>query len=118
MGPETAIELNKGPSLAFGPYLHPVLFAELQRVAQEHEIPCQMEVFPSGTGTDANAIQVARAGVPTSLLSIPLRNMHTPIETLSVKDVLRTGRLMAYTIAGLDEGFFKRLVGQIEGAGA
>jgi putative aminopeptidase FrvX len=77
-----------------------------------------MEVMPSGTGTDANAIQVTQAGVPTALLSIPLRNMHTPIETLAVKDVLRTGRLLAYTIAGLDEGFFNKLTGQVKGAGA
>jgi len=118
VGPEDAIELDKGPSLAFGPYLHPVLFGELQRVAREHEIPCQMEVVPSGTGTDANAIQVTQAGVPTALLSIPLRNMHTPIETLAVKDVLRTGRLMAYTIAGMDESFYGRLTGQPKGAGA
>jgi endoglucanase len=126
VGPADAIELDKGPSLAFGPYLHPVLYAELQRVARAHEIPFQTEVVPGRTGTDATAIQVTRAGVPTALLSIPLRNMHTPIETLAVKDVLRTGRLMAYTIAGLDEGFAAKLTGQPvraaqpaeEGAGA
>jgi len=118
VGPGDAIELDKGPSLAFGPYLHPVLYGELQRVAKEHEIPFQMEVVPSGTGTDANAIQVTQAGVPTALLSIPLRNMHTPIETLAVKDLVRTGRLMAYTIAGLDEGFYRRLTPQSPGKGA
>jgi endoglucanase len=116
--PVDAIELGKGPSLAFGPYLHPVLYGELKRVAQEHEIPVQMEVVPSGTGTDATAIQVTRAGVPTALLSIAVRNMHTPIETLSVKDLARTGRLMAYTIAGLNDEFAGRLSGQPEGAGA
>jgi endoglucanase len=112
VGPEDAIELDKGPALAFGPYLHPVLYGELRRVAREHEIPIQMTVEPRGTGTDANAIQVTRAGVPTGLLSIPVRNMHTPIETLSVKDVLRTGRLLACTIAGLDESLIGRLMGQ------
>jgi endoglucanase len=118
VGPEDAIELDKGPALAFGPNLHPVLFGELQRVAQEHEIPVQIEVAPRGTGTDANAMQVTRAGVPTALLSIPLRNMHTPIETLAVKDVLRTGRLMAYTIAGLDQAFAGKLTGRPAGEGA
>jgi endoglucanase len=117
VGPELAIELDKGPSLAFGPYLHPILYGELKRVAQENEIPLQMEVVPGGTGTDATAMQVTRAGVPTALLSIPTRNMHTPIETLAVKDLLRTGRLMAYTIAGLDERFAKRLVGKVDGKG-
>jgi endoglucanase len=110
VSPQHAIELDKGPALAIGPNIHPALFAELKRVADEFEIPVQVEVAPRGTGTDANAMQITREGIPTALLSIPLRNMHTPIETLSVKDVVRTGRLMAQFIAGLDEGFMGKLV--------
>lgn len=110
VGEEHAIDLDKGPALAIGPNLHPVVVSELRRVADQFEIPIQIEVAPRGTGTDANAMQVTRQGVPTALLSIPLRNMHTPIETLSVKDVVRTGRLMAQFIAGLDGTFMDRLV--------
>jgi endoglucanase len=54
-------------------------------------------------------MQITREGIPTALLSIPLRNMHTPIETLAVKDVVRTGRLMAQFIASLDEAFMDKM---------
>jgi putative aminopeptidase FrvX len=104
-----AIELDKGPALGIGPNIHPAMFAELKRVAETFEIPVQVEVSPGPTGTDARAIQVTREGIPTALLSIPLRNMHTPIETLALKDLARTGRLMAQFIAGLDEAFVDRL---------
>ena len=104
-----AIELDKGPALCIGPNIHPAMFAELKRVADAFEIPVQIEVSPRPTGTDARAIQVTREGIPTALLSIPLRNMHTPIEVLAVKDLVRTGRLMAQFIAGLDAAFVDRL---------
>jgi endoglucanase len=104
-----AIELDKGPALCIGPNIHPALFSELKRVADELEIPVQTEVSPRPTGTDARAIQVTREGIPTALLSIPLRNMHTPIETLAIKDLERTGRLMAHFIGGLDEASIERL---------
>lgn len=104
-----AIELDKGPALTIGPNIHPAMWSELKRVADTFEIPVQVEVDPRPTGTDARAIQVTREGIPTALLSIPLRNMHTPIETLATKDLARTGRLMAQFIAGLDDAFVDRL---------
>jgi endoglucanase len=104
-----SIDLGKGPALTIGPNIHPALFGELKRIADEFEIPVQVEVAPRGTGTDANAMQITREGIPTALLSIPLRNMHTPIETLAVKDVVRTGRLMAQFIASLDEAFMDKM---------
>ena len=73
-------------------------------------VPFQVEISPGRTGTDAWAIQVTQDGIPTGLLSIPLRSMHTPIETLSVKDVARTGRLLAHFIASLDESFMDNMV--------
>jgi endoglucanase len=110
VGAAEAIVLDKGPALAIGPNIHPALFAELKAVADEFEIPVQVEVAPGGTGTDANAIQITREGIPTALLSLPLRNMHTPIETLAVKDLVRAGRLLAQFIARLDEGTMDKLV--------
>jgi putative aminopeptidase FrvX len=64
---------------------------------------------PGRSGTDAWAIQVTREGIPTALLSIPLRYMHTSVETLSLKDVERTGRLMAGFVGRLDGGFMERM---------
>jgi len=104
-----AIELNKGPALCMGPNIHPAVFDMLKATATRYEIPFQVEISTRGTGTDANAIQLTREGIPTGLLSIPLRSMHTPIETLSVKDLARTGRLLAHFIAGLDERFIDKL---------
>jgi endoglucanase len=106
---EYSIDIGKGPALTIGPNIHPALHQALKSVADEHEIPVQIEVDPRGTGTDANAMQVTREGIPTALLSIPTRNMHTPIETLSVKDVSRAGRLLAHLISRLDEQFMDQL---------
>ncbi len=119
--PEYAIELDKGPALCIGPNIHPGMFGGLKRVAEKNEIPFQTEVAPRGTGTDANAMQITREGIPTALLSIPLKSMHTSIETLSVKDVERTGRLMAQFIAALDGSFMDELAWKrqpVEGEGA
>ncbi len=103
------MELGKGPAIAFGPNIHPAVFERLRSTAQAHEIPYQVEPIPATTDTDAWAMQVTRAGIPTGLVSIPLRSMHTSVETVSVKDVERAGRLLAYFIAGLDEAFLHAL---------
>ncbi len=101
--------LGKGPTLTIGPNMHPALYAHLKETAGHNEIPFQSSVAAGGTGTDANAIQITRAGIPAALVSIPIRNMHTPIETLSVKDLRRTGRLLAFSIAGMGADFVDTL---------
>lgn len=97
------IEMGGGPGIAIGPNIHPKLYDALVETARRNEIPFQVEAEPRGTGTDGNAIQITRSGVPTAVVYIPLRYMHTPIETLDLKDVRRTARLLALTIARLDE---------------
>lgn len=109
VSPDESIKMNEGPALAIGPNVHPKMQSRLQETASKYEIPLQKEVIPGGSGTDGWAIQVARCGVPTAVLSIPLRYMHTSVETLNVKDVERTGRLMAMFINGLDEAFAAEL---------
>ena len=98
-------KLGGGPQLGIGANFHPKMVERLQAVAEYHDICWQRDIMPARTGTDAWAIQVAREGVPTALLSIPLRNMHSPVETLDMKDVERTGRLLAHFICALDEEF-------------
>lgn len=107
-GPE-ALDLDKGPALVIGPNIHPALWRELKTVAETYEIPVQVSVAPGGTGTDANAIQITREGVPTALLSLPERSMHTPAETLCVRDLQRAGRLLALFIAAMGPDFMDRL---------
>ncbi len=92
---EQSIEANKGPALGIGPHVHPDLFARLQKIAGENDIPTQLEPSPHPGGTDAYAIQMSRCGVATALLSIPLANMHSPLEVIDIRDVRRTGKLIA-----------------------
>jgi len=93
------LPLGAGPSIALGPNFHPGLVEHLKEVADSQEIPYQIDPIPGRSGTDAWAIQVTREGVPTALLSIPLRYMHQPIETLASEDVERAGRLLAAFVA-------------------
>jgi len=101
MSGDNHLAVEKGPQIGIGPNFHDGLLKGLQETAKELEISLPLDPTPGGSGTDAWAIQVSRQGVPTSLLSIPIRNMHSPIETVSVKCVNRTGRLMAEFISGL-----------------
>ena len=103
------IKLGQGPGVAIGPHVHPKVHKRMVETAKEWNIPYSLDPSPYPGGTDAYAIQVARGGVPTILPSIPLRYMHTPIETLDYEDVKRTGRLMAMFIAGVDNEFVEGL---------
>lgn len=108
-GPET-LKMDAGPSIAMGPNVHPRVYERLVAAAKAVELPYLVEPLPGNSGTDAWAIQVARSGIPTGLLGIPLRSMHTPVETVSLRDVERTGRLLAEFAARLDEAFAATLV--------
>ena len=99
--------LDKGPTIGYGPNNHPGIHQGLVEAAKAIELPYQIEPMPRGGGNDAWAMEVVRAGVPTGLISIPIRNMHMPVEILAVKDVERTGRLLAEFAARLDEDFLK-----------
>ena len=81
------VELGKGPVIARGANINPVLFDLIVATAAAEDIPIQIIGVPRATGTDANAMQLSRGGVATALLAIPLRYMHTPVETLSLGDL-------------------------------
>jgi len=101
--------LGKGPTIAVGPNFHPVLVDRLKEVADAREIPYHIVPSPGRSGTDAWAIQVTREGVPTALLSIPIRCMHQPVETLDVQDIERAKRLLAAFVAELELDFLDKL---------
>jgi putative aminopeptidase FrvX len=103
------VKIGGGPAIGFGPNIHPLMHSRLAEVARSYEIAHQIDPIPGASGTDAWAIQVTREGIPTALVSIPLRYMHTSVEALSLKDVERIGRLLAVFISGLDEAFAKQL---------
>lgn len=102
-------KMGGGPQLGIGANFHPKMVARLQEVAAYYDIKWQADIMPGRSGTDAWAIQVARGGVPTALLSLPLRNMHSPVETLDLKDIERCGRWLAHFISELDEDFIDYL---------
>ena len=102
---DTASEIGGGPVISLGPNFHTRLVEQIKETARRHELKFQDDVIPGASGTDAWAIQVAREGIPTSLFSIAIRNMHSPVETLDLRDITRTGRLMALFIASLDADF-------------
>ncbi len=110
---DEALEMGGGPAIAVGPNFHPKVHGRLVDTAKAMEIPYQIEAVPGASGTDAWAIQVTQEGIPTGLLSIPLRSMHTTVETVDVRDVERTGRLLAEFIAGLDEAFAQEIAVQV-----
>ena len=102
--------LGKGPTLAFGPNMHPHLFKKFKDLAEKLEIPYAVEMAPRHSGTDTYAMQVTAEGIPTMVLGIPLRYMHTPVEMVSLKDIQRTGRILAEFIAALEVDFVEKIV--------
>ena len=91
---DNAFEVGTGTVLSIGPNLHPKLTDELFAVSKRHGIKVSTDVDGGNTGTDAWEIQVACDGVPTALISIPLKYMHTSVETLAVSDVKATVNLL------------------------
>lgn len=98
---EYTFALGKGPTIACGPNFHPKVQEALVAAADALEMTYHLEPTTRPPGTDARAIQISREGIPTGLVGIPIRNMHTPVETVSVKDVQRTGRLLAAFVGKL-----------------
>ena len=104
-GLSTAMKLGGGPFMGIGANFHPKMVQRLKDIAAYYDIKWQADIIPARAGYDSWAIQVSRGGVPTALLGIPLRNMHSPVETLDLKDIERCGRLLAHFISELDESF-------------
>ncbi|HZK01197.1 MAG TPA: M42 family metallopeptidase [Tissierellaceae bacterium] len=92
------IELGQGPGITLGGNIHPGLRKKLISTAKEYNIAHQMEITVGPTGTDGRAIQISREGIPTLVLSIPLRYMHTSVEVVDMNDLKNTGKLLAFFI--------------------
>ncbi len=89
------IKLGGGPVIARGPNISPKVYEKLVNTAKELNIPYQIEGVPHATGTDANVIQITRAGVATGLVSVPNRYMHTPCEVVNLDDLDNIIKLLA-----------------------
>ena len=92
-------KLGEGPMIGISPVLFKNGWSKLKKIAQERNIPSQVEVMAGETGTNADVITLTQGGIPTSLISIPLRNMHTPSEVVSMADIENTAALIASYIS-------------------
>ena len=88
-----------------GPYIQPKLLQRLLDCAKEHHVKLQTAVSPRYTATDADEVGVSRAGIPTVLLSLPLKYMHTSVETIDLQALTEGGRLIAHFLSELDAGW-------------
>jgi endoglucanase len=100
-------KLGAGPIICRGPNINPKVYEGLVKAAKKLKIPYQVESDPRPTGTDARAIQVARGGVATGVVSIPLRYMHTPSEVVDLEDVERCVRLFVEFAKGVTKGDYR-----------
>jgi tetrahedral aminopeptidase len=105
----TTFELNGGPLIGLGPNVHPGMFAALKEAAAALEMKATTDPHAARSGTDAFGLQIARDGIPTGLVSIPLRYMHTMVESVALNDVERAGRLLGEFVARLDDDFIDKL---------
>ena len=87
--------LGGGPAIGVGPNMTRWMTERMIDKAREHSIPYQLEIMSGHTGTNGWEMQISREGVATSVLSLPLKYMHTPVETLSLADMEGVAQLLA-----------------------
>jgi putative aminopeptidase FrvX len=104
LGPMTKHPLGSGPVIARGTTLHPKISELLYETAEAEELPHTVESMGRGTGTDADAVHANRIGIPTGLVSVPLRYMHSPVELVSLADVQVAAELIAAFAKRLEPG--------------
>jgi putative aminopeptidase FrvX len=104
LGSMTKHPMGSGPVIARGTTLHPLISELLYDVASENEIAFTMESLGRATGTDADAVHITRAGIPTGVVSVPLRYMHSPVEMVQVDDITRAAELIAAFAKRLEPG--------------
>ena len=97
-------KLGKGITLSIGPNIHSGVLAKTRKICSSEEIPYKLEVAPYATGTDAYTMQIVRTGIPSLVISAPVRSMHSPVETINIKDVERTSRLLSHLVCSFEEG--------------
>ena len=104
LGEMTKHVFGSGGVISRGTTLHPAVFEGLYAAGEAEEIPFTVESQGRGTGTDADAIHISRAGIPTGLVSVPNRYMHSPVEMCALEDIENAARLIAAYAARLQPG--------------
>ena len=95
------VKLSKGPSIQHGGANHPKIVEFVEDVAKKNEIGLQHEATSVRTGTDTDSIFYQKSGIPSALISLPLRYMHSPVETASFKDIEALIKLMTQSVLNM-----------------
>jgi putative aminopeptidase FrvX len=101
---EGKVVLGGGPTISRGPSIHRAVFELLYETAEAESIPFAVEVTRGTTSTDADAVYLSRRGVATGLVSVPLRYMHSPVETVDLEDIERAVQLVVAFALRLEPG--------------
>ncbi|MBR6754325.1 MAG: M42 family peptidase [Clostridia bacterium] len=92
---------GNGPDICFSPQTNRAFTKYAVSLAEKEEIPYQLSAAPGRTGTNSNAVQTTRNGIPVLLVSIPLKNMHTMSEIVNMNDALSTAKLVSAVLKSL-----------------
>jgi endoglucanase len=98
------IKLGQGPIVSRGSVNHPVIVERLRVIAERDGIPIQWATDPRWSGTDADTIFVQRGGIPSAVISLPNRYMHTPVEIIHLRDMARINQLLSAFLVDLKSG--------------
>ncbi len=98
------VRIGKGPTISHGGSSHPEVVARIEEVAKQQKITLQHEAVSNTSGTDTDAIFWTRGGIPSGLISVPNRYMHSPVELISLKDLQRVPELMTAFSLSLKKG--------------
>ncbi len=102
--PDTTVDLDS-LAMSVGPYIQPKLAKRLLDCAKNNGVKLQVTVAERSTSTDADEVGLSRAGVPSLLLSLPLKYMHTTVETIDLNVLKEGGRMLACFLSELDAGW-------------
>ncbi len=98
------VKMGKGPTLTHGGCNHPEIVKRLEEVAARKKIPLQHETMSATSGTDTDVIFWTRGGIPSALISLPNRYMHSPVEMVNLKDLEQIPELMTAFVLSLKKG--------------
>jgi putative aminopeptidase FrvX len=102
---EGEYKCGDGPMLTIGPAVHQKLLKHIKTTADKNKLPYQMDAASRSTGTDTDAFAYSKGGVPSALISLPLRYMHTTVEMVHKKDVENVIKLIYESLLGLTPKF-------------
>lgn len=98
------VKCGDGPSVTYAPAVHQKLLQLIVDTAEKHQIPIQREAASRSTGTDTDAFAYSNGGVPSALISLPLRYMHTTVEMAHKDDVENVIKLIFETLKEIESG--------------